>query len=58
MTSVLREEPWDYDPKVIRIPWRSQEEEDIKKKFKSGGLNLGFFNCDGNVCRRNLSISL
>lgn len=49
LTSVLREEPWSYDPKVIPIPWRSQEEEDTRKKFKSGGLNLGFFNCDGNV---------
>ncbi|EYE98212.1 amidase [Aspergillus ruber CBS 135680] len=49
LTSVLREEPWSYDPKVIPIPWRSEEEEDTKKKFKSGGLNLGFFNCDGNV---------
>lgn len=49
LTSVLREEPWSYDPKVIPIPWRSQEEENIKHKFKSGGMNLGFFNCDGNV---------
>ena len=49
LTSVLREEPWNYDPKVIPIPWRPQEEEETRKKSKSGGLNLGFFKCDGNV---------
>lgn len=49
MTSVLAEEPWIYDPKVIPIPWRSAEEEAVKKRFKSG-LNIGYFHCDGNVC--------
>ena len=49
MTSVLGEEPWSYDPKVIPLPWNTSEEEAIKKKLKSGKLNLGFYNSDGNV---------
>lgn len=48
ITSVLGEEPWNYDPKVIPLPWNKGAEEEAKKKIKSG-LNLGFFNCDGNV---------
>ena len=47
--SVLREEPWKYDSKVIPMPWRQAEEDIIKLKLASGGLTLGFYNCDGNV---------
>jgi len=47
--SVLSEEPWKYDSKVIPMPWRQDQEDHIKRKIKSGGLNLGFYNCDGNV---------
>lgn len=50
MTSVLGEEPWSYDPKVVPLPWRSNEEDAIKRKLESGKLNLGFYNSDGNVC--------
>ena len=57
MTSVLSEEPWKYDSKVIPMPWRSQEEEIIKSKLQSGGLNLGFYNFDGNVRSPIRSIS-
>lgn len=49
MTSVLGEEPWSYDPKVIPLPWNASEEEAIKRKLESGKLNLGFYNSDGNV---------
>merc|ERR1712187_816123 len=49
MTSVLGEEPWSYDPKVVPLPWRSNEEDAIKRKLESGKLNLGFYNSDGNV---------
>ncbi|KAJ9244164.1 hypothetical protein DTO021D3_8484 [Paecilomyces variotii] len=49
VTSVLSEEPWKYDSKVIPLPWRQNEEDIIKSKLSSGGLTLGFFNCDGNV---------
>ena len=49
VTSVLSEEPWKYDSKVIPMPWRQTEVDAIKAKLASGGLTLGFYNCDGNV---------
>ncbi|EXJ78711.1 acetamidase [Capronia coronata CBS 617.96] len=51
VTSVLQQEPWMYDSKVIPMPWRQAEEDIITSKLQSGagGLTLGFFNCDGNV---------
>ncbi|KAA6413951.1 MAG: acetamidase [Lasallia pustulata] len=47
--SVLFQEPWKYDSKVIPMPWRQAEEDVIKSKLSPGGLTLGFYNCDGNV---------
>lgn len=47
--AVLGEEPWKYDSKVIPMPYRQDQEDHIKKKLASGGLTLGFYNCDGNV---------
>ncbi|KAH7140245.1 amidase signature domain-containing protein [Dactylonectria estremocensis] len=49
MTSVLAQQPWLYDSKVVPIPWRQGEEDAAKLKIASGGLTLGFFTCDGNV---------
>jgi amidase len=49
VTSILSEEPWKYDSKVIPMPWRQTEADAIKAKLASGGLTLGFYNCDGNV---------
>lgn len=49
MTAVLSQEPWKYDSKVIPLPWRPNEEEVVRAKIVSDGLNLGFFNCDGQV---------
>jgi hypothetical protein len=54
VTSVLAEEPWKYDSKVIPMPWRQTEADIIKKKLGSGGLTLGYYNCDGNVSSSNL----
>ena len=49
MTSVLAQEPWKYDSKVIPMPWRQIEADAIKAKLVSGGLTLGFYDCDGVV---------
>ncbi|KAF2833502.1 acetamidase [Ophiobolus disseminans] len=49
LTSVLHEKPWEYDSKVIPMPWRSSEEDAIKNKLQSSGLTVGFYNFDGNV---------
>ncbi|KAL4805918.1 Acetamidase [Aspergillus unguis] len=48
-TSVLAQEPWKFDSKVIPMPWRQAEADIIKSKISSGGLNLRFYNFDGNV---------
>ncbi|CAH0023853.1 unnamed protein product [Clonostachys rhizophaga] len=49
VTSVLAEKPWNHDSKVVPLPWRQTEEDEVKAKIKSGDLVLGFYNCDGNV---------
>ncbi|KAM5383596.1 hypothetical protein ACJZ2D_002045 [Fusarium nematophilum] len=49
VTSVLAEQPWEYDSKVIPMPWRQNEEDVVKAKISSGGLTLGFYECDGVV---------
>ncbi len=42
--SVLAQEPWKYDPKVIPMPWRQSEADAIESKLTSGGLTLGYYN--------------
>ncbi|KAH7166470.1 amidase signature domain-containing protein [Dactylonectria macrodidyma] len=49
MTSILEQQPWLHDSKVVPMPWRQGEEDAVKAKIASGGLTLGFFTCDGNV---------
>lgn len=49
VTSVLSQEPWSYDSKVVPLPWRQDEEDAIKTKIGAGGLTLGYYSCDGNV---------
>lgn len=48
LTSVLEQEPWKYDSKVVTIPWRPAEEEVVKLRIQ-GGLTLGYYSCDGVV---------
>ncbi|KAH6965033.1 amidase signature domain-containing protein [Fusarium venenatum] len=49
VTSILSQKPWNYDSKVIPMPWRYDEENAIKEKISSRGLTLGYYSCDGNV---------
>ncbi|KAI4688056.1 uncharacterized protein J4E84_004984 [Alternaria hordeiaustralica] len=49
LTSVLQQEPWNYDSKVVPMPWRSDLEDAVKAKLGSSGLTIGYYNCDGNV---------
>lgn len=49
MTSVLAQEPWAYDSKVIPMPWRQDEENAIKEKIATSKLHIGYYECDGNV---------
>ncbi|THW90482.1 glutamyl-tRNA amidotransferas-like protein subunit A [Aureobasidium pullulans] len=47
--SVLEQEPWKHDSKVIPMPWRQSEHDAAVKKTTSDKLTLGFFNNDGVV---------
>ncbi|KAL4947815.1 Acetamidase [Aspergillus filifer] len=47
--SVLGEEPWKHDSKVIPMPWRETETETIKSKIQNGELNIAYYDFDGNV---------
>ncbi|KAB8298338.1 hypothetical protein EYC80_002065 [Monilinia laxa] len=47
--SVLAEEPWKYDAKVIPMPWRQSEADMVKSRISSGGLTIGYYDCDGIV---------
>ncbi|KAI9158302.1 amidase-6 [Paramyrothecium foliicola] len=49
MTSVLAQQPWSYDSKVVPLPWRDSEEAAIKAKITTSSLTLAFYTCDGNV---------
>lgn len=49
VTSLLAEEPWKYDSKVIPLPWRQSEEDAIKSKISSGGLTLAYYSSNGSV---------
>jgi amidase len=51
VTSILAEEPWKYDSKVIPIPWRLSEEELVKSKLSSGGLTLAYYSSNGVVSK-------
>jgi amidase len=47
--SVLEQEPWKYDSKVIPMPWRQSEHDAMTAKIANEKLTLGFFNNDGVV---------
>jgi amidase len=49
VTSILAEEPWKFDSKVIPIPWRPSEEDAIRSKLSSGGLTLAYYSSNGVV---------
>lgn len=49
-TAVLEQQPWNFDSKVVPMPWRQAEADAVKAKVSAGGLTLGYYSCDGNVC--------
>ncbi|KAE8356021.1 Acetamidase [Aspergillus coremiiformis] len=49
LRSVLKQEPWQYDSKVIPLPWRDSEENIIQTKITAKDLNLAFYDFDGVV---------
>ncbi|KAE8390291.1 Acetamidase [Aspergillus alliaceus] len=49
LQSVLEQEPWKYDSKVVPLPWRRNEENAINAKIEAKGLNIAFYDFDGVV---------
>ncbi|THV54386.1 hypothetical protein BGAL_0028g00420 [Botrytis galanthina] len=47
--SVLAEEPWKFDAKVVPMPWRQSEADVIKSRISDGGLTIGYYDFDGKV---------
>ncbi len=47
--TLLQTEPWNADPKVIRLPWRDDDEKNIAQKITSRTLTLGVLRNDGTV---------
>jgi amidase len=46
--SILQTEPWQHDPRVHPIPWRSEQEETVKKLAQEKKLTFAVFKHDGN----------
>lgn len=46
---ILNAEPWQSDPQVVKLPWQSQEQDEIREKAKSSGLAFGVMKWDGMV---------
>ncbi|TGO24071.1 hypothetical protein BPAE_0113g00280 [Botrytis paeoniae] len=49
LESVLAEEPWKFDAKVVPMPWRQSEADVIKSRISDGGLTIGYYDFDGKV---------
>jgi len=46
--SILQTEPWQHDPRVHPIPWRSEQEETVRELAKEKKLTFAVFKHDGN----------
>lgn len=49
VTSVLEQQPWLYDSKVIPLPWRQSDEDAAKKKIQNKALTIAYYSFDGIV---------
>jgi amidase len=47
--AVLGQEPWEFDSKVIPMPWRQNKADTVRAKIQTGRLIIGVYNLDGNV---------
>ena len=46
---LLHNELWKLDPKVIKLPWRGEEQADIRERAATSGLCFGVMGWDGIV---------
>ena len=49
LKNIIATQPWLEDPKVIKLPWRVEEEQDIQTRASSSGLTFGVMRWDGIV---------
>jgi amidase len=49
LMNILATQPWLEDPKVIKLPWRAEEEQDIQARAESTGLTFGVMRWNGIV---------
>ena len=46
---ILETRPWQADPRVIRLPWRQEDEESVNQKIHAKDLTFGVLRTDGFV---------
>ena len=46
---ILQSQPWLHDPKVVELPWRPTEFDEVHSRAKSQGLSFGMLKFDGVV---------
>lgn len=49
MKVLLDSKPWERDPNVIPLPWRSDVAEDVQTRARDGRLKFGVMRWDGMV---------
>jgi amidase len=47
--SILSQSPWLYDPLVVELPWREEQEKETQKLASSGKLTFGVLKTDGVI---------
>ena len=46
---ILAMQPWQFDPRVVPLPWRSEEEAKVQEHAQTGRLAFGVLRFDGIV---------
>ena len=49
METLLGSKPWERDPVVIPLPWRREEQEEVRRRARTSGLCFGVMRWDGVI---------
>ena len=49
METLLGSKPWEYDPVVIPLPWRGEEQAEVRRRARTSGLCFGVMRWDGVI---------
>ena len=49
LKQILAMQPWLFDSRVVPLPWRSEEEAQVREHAQKGGLAFGVLRFDGTV---------